>query len=83
MNTTFIIARLPSVKGRPASGETETGARQGTVAGFAKRCWRAYCRWDDRLRQRRRLGGLDDHLLADIGVNRSDARREASRWFFV
>lgn len=83
MNTISIIARLPSIKGRPASGETQTGARLRAVAGYAKRCWRAYCRWDDRLRQRRRLGVLDDHLLADIGVNRRDARREASRWFFV
>ncbi len=30
-------------------------------------------------RQRRRLAGLDDHLLRDIGLTREDADREATR----
>jgi uncharacterized protein YjiS (DUF1127 family) len=47
------------------------------------RWWRAYCRWDDRLRQRRHLGALDDHMLEDIGVTAKQARQEASRWLMV
>jgi len=30
-------------------------------------------------RSRRRLGELDDHMLNDIGLTRSQARREAER----
>jgi uncharacterized protein YjiS (DUF1127 family) len=33
-------------------------------------------------RQRQKLLQLDDHLLADIGVSRERALREASKWFW-
>jgi uncharacterized protein YjiS (DUF1127 family) len=33
-------------------------------------------------RERRELGALDDYLLKDIGVSRSQAQREANRDFF-
>lgn len=33
-------------------------------------------------RQRRHLAALDDALLADIGLTREDARREAARPFW-
>jgi len=65
------------------SGGPETARTGRFIARFSRQWWRAYCCWDDRLRQRRRLGALDDHLLADIGVNQMQARREASRWFFM
>ena len=35
--------------------------------------------WNDRARQRRRLGQLDDRLLADIGVSRTAAAHEAAK----
>jgi uncharacterized protein YjiS (DUF1127 family) len=38
--------------------------------------------WPERSRQRRHLDALPDHYLRDIGLTRSQARREASRWFF-
>jgi uncharacterized protein YjiS (DUF1127 family) len=37
----------------------------------------------ERLRQRRALLQLDDHLLADIGVSRQQALREAGKWFWT
>lgn len=38
--------------------------------------------WRERARQRRRLARLDDRMLADIGVTRAQARREARKWFW-
>ncbi|MCX7645942.1 MAG: DUF1127 domain-containing protein [Rhodobacteraceae bacterium] len=35
--------------------------------------------WQDRQRQRAALGALDDRLLADVGLGRAEAEREARR----
>lgn len=43
----------------------------------------AYLRaWRDVARERRHLEALDDRFLADIGVDRIEARREAMRSFW-
>jgi uncharacterized protein YjiS (DUF1127 family) len=42
--------------------------------------------WTTRRRTRRTLGKLAEqcpHLLADIGVTRAAARREAAKWFWM
>ncbi len=38
--------------------------------------------WYDRSRQRRHLIALDDHLLRDIGIDRTSARKEALKSFW-
>jgi uncharacterized protein YjiS (DUF1127 family) len=38
--------------------------------------------WRERSRQRRSLMRLDDHMLHDIGLSRSDVEREASKPFW-
>jgi uncharacterized protein YjiS (DUF1127 family) len=38
--------------------------------------------WQDRARQRRRLGEMDDHLLRDIGLSRADLEYESSKPFW-
>ena len=38
--------------------------------------------WEQRIRQRQRLGEMDDHMLQDIGVSRSDAAMEAAKPFW-
>jgi uncharacterized protein YjiS (DUF1127 family) len=38
--------------------------------------------WLERGRQRRMLGQLNDHLLKDIGVSRSEAMHEAGKPFW-
>ncbi|UEM23737.1 DUF1127 domain-containing protein [Skermanella mucosa] len=38
--------------------------------------------WQDRVRQRHRLGEMDDHLLRDIGLSRADLEREAAKPFW-
>jgi len=48
----------------------------------AQGLWRLLVRWADRRKQRLDLDELDDHLLADIGLNREAARREAEKPFW-
>jgi uncharacterized protein YjiS (DUF1127 family) len=38
--------------------------------------------WLDRVRQRRRLSELSDHMLRDIGLTRADAWAEADKPFW-
>ena len=38
--------------------------------------------WIERSRQRHALACLDDRMLQDVGINRSDAAREAARPFW-
>lgn len=38
--------------------------------------------WEDRSRERRHLGALDDRLLHDIGVDRASANTEAAKPFW-
>jgi uncharacterized protein YjiS (DUF1127 family) len=47
--------------------------RVWSIVGF----WR---RMLERSRQRQDLLTLDDHLLADIGLSRREAEREARKW---
>lgn len=38
--------------------------------------------WREMARQRRQLAELDDRMLADIGVSRSEARHESAKPFW-
>jgi uncharacterized protein YjiS (DUF1127 family) len=38
--------------------------------------------WRERYRQRRALGGLNDHMLKDLGLSRSDTGRETGKRFW-
>jgi uncharacterized protein YjiS (DUF1127 family) len=44
--------------------------------------FRLLAAWQDRARQRRHLAELDDRLLADMGIGRGDAAREAAKPFW-
>lgn len=46
------------------------------------RAWQRIERWRELSRERQALAALDDRLLRDIGLRRSDALREAARWFW-
>lgn len=56
-------------------------AETGAVRGWG-RPWAILGRWLERRRQRLALRDLDDHLLRDIGISRSDARREGRKPFW-
>lgn len=83
MDSTINTGTAPSNHQASSTSGNNSGTPGRAIYEVAGRWWRAYCRWDDRLRQRRHLGALDDHLLADIGVTGKQARQEASRWFMV
>ena len=55
----------------------------GQLAASGPSVWSGMIRsWLQRGRQRRALGELDDRLLCDIGVTRSQALREAAKPFW-
>ncbi|MFC5360129.1 DUF1127 domain-containing protein [Azospirillum himalayense] len=58
-------------------GMSLVGARR-----FAKRALGEVLGMIERHRQRRSLAALDDHLLRDVGLSRTDARREADKAFW-
>jgi uncharacterized protein YjiS (DUF1127 family) len=60
-------------RGRKLSGRSGSAIFQAGVAAVLRRL--------ERLRQRRALHRLDDHLLSDIGLSRAEAERELSKPF--
>jgi uncharacterized protein YjiS (DUF1127 family) len=44
--------------------------------------WMLLATWIERVRQRRALASLDDHMLCDIGITRIDAAREYEKPFW-
>lgn len=53
--------------------------------GFGAPVMRAmlsFLAWTERTRERRQLGELDDRLLKDIGLTRSDVERECAKPFW-
>ena len=56
-------------------------ARFGIGAGL-EAVASAFYEWRDRVRQRKMLAGLDDRLLSDIGLSRSDVEREVQKPFW-
>jgi uncharacterized protein YjiS (DUF1127 family) len=42
----------------------------------------AFSEWRERIRQRHTLARLDDRLLRDMGLNRSDVEQEVSKPFW-
>jgi uncharacterized protein YjiS (DUF1127 family) len=71
------------------------GTSYATLAGrtgyppvpFVHRSWLAYASeqilaWLERVRQRRQLRQLGDHMLRDIGLSRADVEAEVSKPFW-
>ncbi len=58
------------------------GRLLGRMVDGRRRAVRLLVHWHDRSRQRRALGQLGDHLLADVGIDRAAAAREARQPFW-
>lgn len=50
--------------------------------GLAARLSELFFLWSDRIRQRKALRRLDDHLLRDLGVGRAEVEAEADKPFW-
>ena len=53
-----------------------------SLTGAARAMAEVVLAWQERLRQRRHLDGLDDRLLKDIGLSRADVVREVEKPFW-
>jgi uncharacterized protein YjiS (DUF1127 family) len=71
-NTVVIEDRVPALSARRAAVRPVTTRRWFQVVGL----------WIERSRQRRALMHLDDWLLDDIGITRSEAAREIAKPFW-
>jgi uncharacterized protein YjiS (DUF1127 family) len=66
----------------PALATSAAPDRSGSPQGFLIRLFDALGAWHDRASERRRLAGLNDRMLHDIGVDRAAAQSEAFKRFW-
>ena len=54
-----------------------------TIQRLAANVFTTLFEWQERARQRRRLSELDDRMLKDIGLTRTDVAREVEKPFWM
>ncbi len=65
------------------TGRTASFSFAATRNGVARLASRVVQVWMTRRRARAQLGQLDAHLLRDIGLSETEARREALKHFWI
>ena len=66
---------------RPVAAPSEFRVGQLCSLAAALLAWAISCR--ERAAQRRQLARLDDRLLRDIGLTRTDVAAECGKWFWL
>ena len=74
-------ARCPAFAPRPAPPRPLDISLKG-LSALIVNAMDTVLDWQDRARQRHRLGEMDDHLLRDIGLSRADLEYEAAKPFW-
>jgi uncharacterized protein YjiS (DUF1127 family) len=64
------------------AGKFTRGEDEPTGASLMSRLWAALTTWQNRAMMRHHLLGMNEHMLKDIGLTRSDAEREANKPFW-
>ena len=60
-----------------------TGSKAApSLRAVIRKAWQQVQRWWELAEQRRRLAGLDEHALHDLGLSRADAIGESERPFW-
>ncbi|WP_417813609.1 DUF1127 domain-containing protein [Thalassospira alkalitolerans] len=84
-NDTIRVSDL-NIKGNAqvnTEGAIKAMTWRSAVAGIAIFLVEALCVWQEKARNRRMLEKLDDNLLKDVGMTRSDLDRELSKPFWT
>ena len=58
------------------------GVEEPTEPTLFGRAWRTLTTWQNRAMMRQHLLGMNEYMLKDIGLSRSDAQREANKPFW-
>ena len=76
--TPMTSLRIHPARARPAEGHDPSVTPADVVGALL----RTVAVWRERARQRRVLAAMDDHLLKDIGLTRTDVGQEAGKPFW-
>lgn len=79
MKHAYSSAIPASSAGGKATARPASAAKR---AGWPARLLDTLFNWQRRVEDRRRLSELDDRLLADMGISRTDAQYESSKPFW-
>ena len=77
MSCVSLKSRQAAISERKQSSESGLGSLMPIQSVLA-----VSRRWRERVRERRHLFELDDHVLSDIGLTRAEVGREAARPFW-
>jgi uncharacterized protein YjiS (DUF1127 family) len=58
------------------------GQEENTGPSLVSRLWTTLSNWQNRAMMRQHLLAMNEHMLKDIGLTRSDAQREANKPFW-
>jgi uncharacterized protein YjiS (DUF1127 family) len=73
---------MDTISGVPAGTAREAGAFASSFSGRLAAAFDKLFTWMERARQRQALAALDNHLLKDIGLTRTDIIDEVRKPFW-
>lgn len=74
--------QMPVLARRPAALLRFFGSAACALSSWSLRVSDRLQLWQERKRQRRALSGINDHMLKDLGLSRSDIAMECGKRFW-
>ncbi len=78
----FTSGKTCALPGFTSEGRLIRAAASKAIAALARRVVNTLLTWDERARMRHQFESLDDRLLKDIGLTRTDTLRESGKPFW-